>query len=59
MTFDQDAANEKPAVIYNGNDNSAYYEFRGQRYTLPGKYYSFGQAMAVAEKQCRAMGWKG
>lgn len=50
---------QAPLVTFNRIDKSASYTFRGRRQELPGKYHSLEDARRVAEKQCRALGWKG
>ncbi|MHC2299185.1 hypothetical protein [Rhizobium mongolense] len=59
MTFEQDPANEKPAVTLNQSDHTASYVFRGKKFDLPGKYSTLGDAIRDAERQCRNMGWSG
>ena len=54
MSDEEDA----PLVTYNRIDGKAFFVFQRRRYDLPGHYRSLSEAQFVAEKQCRAMGWR-
>lgn len=59
MMTEPEAEKERPTVSLNQLSHSASFVFRDHFHPLPGQYFSIGEATKAAEKQCRAIGWKG